>query len=51
MLLFWPNQYIQDQANMDGDSIGYVCDNCPNRSNQDQADIDGDGIGDACEMT
>lgn len=52
-----------DQADLDGDHIGDVCDpdrdgdgivnehdNCPDVSNPDQADSDGDGIGDACEL-
>lgn len=51
-----------DQADLDGDHIGDVCDpdrdgdgivnehdNCPDVSNPAQADSDGDGIGDACE--
>lgn len=51
-----------DQADLDGDSIGDVCDddvdgddvlneddNCELTSNSDQADLDGDEIGDACD--
>ncbi len=51
-----------DQADMDDDGIGDVCDddvdgdgildvddNCPLMSNADQADMDEDGIGDACD--
>ncbi len=58
-----PNTYNPDQADMDADDIGDVCDidmdgdgvsndndNCPTVSNPDQADSDGDNIGDACEL-
>jgi len=51
-----------DQADLDGDGIGDVCDddldgdgvlnvddNCPSTANADQSDIDGDGIGDVCD--
>ena len=54
-----------DQADIDGDGSGDVCDpdqmdtdqdgvvdsadNCPKDANADQADIDGDGIGDVCD--
>ncbi len=52
-----------DQADMDDDGIGDVCDddidgdgllneddNCPENYNPDQADIDNDGIGDWCDV-
>ena len=40
-----------DQANMDGDVFGDVCDNCPTVQNNSQLDMidGGDGIGDACD--
>lgn len=57
-----PETYNPDQADMDGDTIGDVCDpdrdgdgiandtdNCPDVSNPDQLDSNGDGTGDACE--
>jgi len=34
---------------MDGDSRGDCCDNCPALANPDQADANHDGVGDACE--
>ncbi len=52
-----------DQADLDTDGIGDVCDddmdgdgvlnvddNCPDRANADQADADTDGIGDVCDI-
>ena len=52
-----------DQADLDNDGIGDVCDddidgdsvlnvddNCPETANSDQADGDGDGLGDVCDF-
>ena len=37
------------QGDVDADSQGDACDNCPSLPNVDQADTDGDGVGDACD--
>jgi hypothetical protein len=39
----------QDQDDIDGDTVGTVCDNCPETFNPDQADQDDNGVGDACQ--
>ena len=57
-----PTTANPDQADLDGDKIGDVCDpdrdndgvaneldNCATVKNSNQADMDGDGIGDACD--
>lgn len=44
--LFTPNP---DQADVDGDGWGDVCDDCPTAFNPGQLDYDIDGLGDACD--
>jgi len=36
-------------ADLDGDGISDVQDNCPGNANANQADLDGDGLGDVCD--
>lgn len=38
-----------DQADLDRDGVGNVCDNCFTIINTDQEDTDGDGEGDVCD--
>lgn len=41
---------VQVAADVDGDGVADVDDNCPNDSNLDQLDTDGNGTGDACQI-
>jgi len=57
-----PSDYNPDQADLDDDQVGDVCDddvdgdgtnddddNCPRDYNEDQLDADHDGVGDVCD--
>jgi hypothetical protein len=39
-----------DQADVEGDDIGDLCDVCPDAYGLDQSDRDGDGYGDLCDV-
>lgn len=43
------NASCTEGADLDGDGVVDVCDNCPDVYNPDQSDLDEDGVGDACE--
>lgn len=42
-------EWNPSQSDVDNDSHGDVCDNCPAVPNTDQADADSDGTGDLCD--
>jgi hypothetical protein len=46
-----PYTFNDLQGDLDADTIGDACDNCPgiDPGNPDQADSDGDGVGDQCD--
>ena len=46
-----PTTYNPNQADLDGDGFGDICDCCPTIYNPNQTDLDGDGFGDACDTT
>jgi hypothetical protein len=43
--------FVTVTADIDGDGVPNVSDNCPSAFNPDQLDADGDGVGDACDPT
>lgn len=44
-----PAQFTFQLNDVDGDTVGNDCDNCPEVFNPDQEDGDGDTVGDACD--
>jgi hypothetical protein len=40
---------VDPGADVDGDGLPDVADNCPGLANADQLDTDGDGVGDVCD--
>jgi uncharacterized protein (TIGR02145 family) len=45
----WYDNFGIFSDDLDADSLGAMCDNCPTTTNPDQADNDWDGRGDACD--
>jgi hypothetical protein len=41
--------WVISNADIDGDGVRNLDDNCPETANADQEDADGDGLGDACD--
>ncbi len=41
---------LSSAADLDGDGVANLVDNCRQLANPNQADLDGDGVGDACDV-
>ncbi len=50
MMMVMPEAW-QSQEDMDVDTVGDVCDNCPDASNNDQANSDSDDFGDVVQFS